>query len=275
MRIDLALTGVILSVAGLLLVARKWNVVTLKNFVGVTIIAIILSVPFLWIYSVYPATWTRMLGVAVQVGTTVIIVLSVVFYRFWRDPERTPVESQGVIISPADGTVIYSRKIPLGCDPVVTKGGKGYTLHELMGVDSFSLEKDVAILGIEMDITNVHVNRCPIEGDVKLVKHVEGKYYSLRKTEAPFLNTRCTTVIANKALTVATVQISSRLVRRIDNYLRPGQDVCLGQRLGMIRFGSLVALVFPDQEGIVIEAIPGQKTQAGVTVLARYRINVE
>ncbi len=275
MRIELALFGIIISIAGMLLLARKWNIATPPNQIGIAIFALIVAIPFLWIYPFYTVTLTRIFCLVGQVLLTFLLVFSIVFYRFWRDPERSPVENKGVIVSSADGKVIYIRQIPQDTIPMISKNGQDYTLHELMGIDLADEKKGLIAIGIEMNLMNVHVNRCPIEGDVKLIRHIRGNFYSLRKVEAPFLNTRCTTLISNKELAVATVQIASRLVRRVDNYLRPGQSVCLGQRLGMIRFGSLVAIIFPDQEDLKVEAFVGQKTLAGISIIARYNQKIE
>lgn len=270
MVMGFVLLGFILSIAGMMLLAGKWNIATLPNLMRTSALAGLIAIPFFWIYPLFLNAWTRIACVALQVLLTLIFAISIVFYRFWRDPERTPVENSKVIVSSADGEVIYIKKFPQGTIPVVSKDGKDYLLHELTGIDLDDHNKGVIIIGIEMNIMNVHVNRCPIEGDVKLVKHIQGKFYSLRKTEAPFLNTRCTTLISNQGLSVVTVQIASRLVRRVDNYLHPGQSVCLGQRLGMIRFGSQVAIICPDRESLKVEAFVGQITRAGISILARY-----
>lgn len=270
MTIQFALLGILLSGVGIFLLARKWNVAKLPNLVGAILIAFVVAIPFLWVYPLFTSPWARVLCIAAQVLLTLIFILTLVFYRFWRDPERIPVETERIIVSSADGEVIYVNKIPYENTPLVSKNGQDYLLNELLGVDLDDQKKGVIVIGIEMSMMNVHVNRCPIEGDVKLIKHIQGNFYSLRKKEAPFLNTRCTTLISNKELSVAIVQIASRLVRRIDNYLYSGQNVSLGQRLGMIRFGSQVAMIFPNREDIKVEAAVGQSIQAGISIIARY-----
>ena len=126
-----------------------------------------------------------------------------------------------------------------------------------------------------MNFLNVHVNRCPIAGQVKLLKHIEGKFISLRKDEAPFVNERLTTIIENASLSLAVVQVASRLVRRIESYLSVGETVSVAQRLGMIRLGSLVAVVLPKREDVRIEVKPGDRATAGISVLARYEVKDE
>ncbi len=121
-----------------------------------------------------------------------------------------------------------------------------------------------------MFMIGIDVNRCPIRGQVKLVKSVPGQFISLRRAEAPFANARCTTLIENDVVNIAVVQIASRLVRQVDSYLRPEQTVALGQRLGMIRFGSQVTVIFPERKDITIEVHLGEAVTAGISVIARY-----
>src|SRR5512139_278032 len=129
----------------------------------------------------------------------------------------------------------------------------------------------VHVIGVGMSLLDVHVNRCPISGQVKLTKHLAGKFLSLGRDEAPFVNERLTTVIENDSLNVAVVQIASRLVRRVQSYLKVAETVSAGQRLGMIRLGSLVAVVLPQREDIDIQVKPGDRVTAGETILARYQ----
>jgi phosphatidylserine decarboxylase len=89
------------------------------------------------------------------------------------------------------------------------------------------------------------------------------------------VNERLTTVIQNASLTLAVVQIASRLVRRVETFVSPGQTVSIGQRLGIIRFGSLVAVVLPQREDVKIEVKVGDRVVAGVSVLARYGASAE
>lgn len=263
-----ALIGAIISVIGMLLIAWKWRLPFQSITPGVFALAIAVAVPFLWIYHTFQSFWTAVVGAGAQVGLSLVIALAIILYRFWRDPERRPPQEEGVVVSPADGQVIFIRSIPGEITPLVVKDGQSYSLRELAGIEL--ADCSMSMIGIEMNILNVHVNRCPIAGQVKLVKSIKGGFISLRNVEAPFANARCTTLIKNDALTVAVVQIASRLVRRVDNYLRPDQAVILGERLGMIRFGSQVTVIFPDRKNVEIQVHIGQAVQAGTSILARY-----
>lgn len=203
-----------------------------------------------------------------QAGLALGLGLALVMWRFWRDPQRVPPRSRGVVLSPADGQVLYVREADESAVPLVTKGRRGYRLGELTGTRLVS--EPAHVVGIEMTFLDVHVNRCPVSGRVRQTEHIGGSFLSLRREEAPFVNERLTTVIENETLTVAVVQIASRLVRRIESYLAPGMAVAAGQRLGVIRLGSLVAVVIPKREGVIITVRPGDRVTAGVSILACY-----
>jgi phosphatidylserine decarboxylase len=69
---------------------------------------------------------------------------------------------------------------------------------------------------------------------------------------------------------VVVVQVASRLVRRVQSYVEVGDSVAPGQRMGMIRFGSLVVMIFPAREDLRVEVELGERVTAGLSVLARY-----
>jgi phosphatidylserine decarboxylase len=130
-------------------------------------------------------------------------------------------------------------------------------------------------VGISMVFTDVHVNRTPIQGVLTFACHKPGKFLSLRREEALNLNERQTLIIENHSedMHVMMVQIASRLVRQIVAYIREGQSVARGQRVGMIRFGSQVDLFLPVCKVSQPEVKIGQRLQAGITVIARYDLS--
>jgi len=265
---DVGMPAIGTTVAALLMsaVAVKWKLPQPAAAIGAVAVAVTTAVPFAWFY---PPAGTALGSTVVLIGQVLVALavgVSLLLVRFWRDPERTPPETEGVVLSAADGVIEYIWHLPADSAPVVSKGGREYRLDELMGT---SLEGAVHVVGVGMSFTDVHVNRCPIPGQVTLTKHIRGSFLSLGRAEAQFVNERLTTVIESGSLTVATVQIASRLVRRIESYLKVGDLVGAGQRLGMIRFGSLVAIVMPDREDVAITVAPGERVTAGVSVLAR------
>jgi phosphatidylserine decarboxylase len=199
---------------------------------------------------------------------TLALSFGILAYRFYRDPERRPPDRNDILVSPADGEVIYVRRVREGVLPVSTKHGRHYSLQELTRTP---LEADEAIVvGIAMNFLDVHVNRAPIAGRITLQRHFPGRFGSLKHAEMVFENERATTVIERDGLQVAIVQIASRLVRQIVSYVTEGEAVSLGQRFGVIRLGSQVDLVLPDRRDLEVLARVGQHLTAGVTAVARF-----
>jgi phosphatidylserine decarboxylase len=191
---------------------------------------------------------------------------SVLAYRFFRDPERDAPTERGVIVSPADGQVIYVRHARRGVLPAVRKHGREYTLEELTRTQLWYA--DAVVVGIAMNFLDVHVNRAPIAGTVTLRRHLAGGFGSLKKPETVFQNERTTTVLERGDLQIAVVQIASRLVRQIVSFIDEGQQVALGQRIGVIRFGSQVDLVLPARHDLQITVRPGTRVRAGTSTVA-------
>ena len=126
---------------------------------------------------------------------------------------------------------------------------------------------DGYLVGISMHLLNVHVNRAPMAGEVTSLIHTPGQFMSLKRPEAATANERMTTVLESGEIRVAVVQIASRLVRRIVSYIDRGQDVALGQRIGMIRFGSQVDVIVPRRDDVRLAVEVGDIVRAGVSVL--------
>jgi phosphatidylserine decarboxylase len=265
--------GFVFSILAMLLLAMKWKLPKLSSLAGIIAVSLAAAMFSLWIYPLCGKSACASVAISGQIVVALILGFSLILLRFWRDPERVPPEEEGVVLSAADGKVISVRTVDKGSMPLVRKSGNDYLLRELTGTST--LASEAHIIDVEMNFLDVHVTRCPISGKVKLQKDIEGKFISLRRDDAPFINARLTTIIENASLTVTAVQVASRLVRHVESYRSEGEMVRIGQRLGMIRFGSLVAVVLPNREGVRIEVKPGDRVTAGVSVLARYENNPE
>ncbi len=245
----------------------KWQVHLKRSIGGAIVFGFIAGV----ITSV-ASSFIGGLSLIPKVALDALLVLgltgSSVAYMFYRDPERIVPEEQQVMLSPADGTVIYVKEIQQGKVPITVKKGRYYELEELAQSDIVS--DGGYLIGIGMNLLNVHVNRAPVNGHVQVAKHIRGEFLSLKRPEALVRNERFTTVINEGQFQVAVVQIASRLVRRIETYLKEGQTVEKGQRIGMIKFGSQVDLVVPALGGCRICVKPGDEVIAGVSVVVDY-----
>src|SRR5262245_16423455 len=221
--------------------AWKWQLGIRRTVLVVLALAVVSDVVVTLIRKVF--VFSDLICSALVWAMTVGSAFALVVFRFYRDPERVAPARNDVIVSPADGKVVYVRRSQDGTLPVSKKGGHSYALTELTKTTLSSNE--TVVVGIGMNFVDVHVNRAPIAGRVTFRRHFPGRFGSLRKPEMVFENERATTVIKGLGLEVAVVQIASRLVRQIAVFVQEGQDVSLGQRLGVIRLGSQVDLVLP------------------------------
>lgn len=261
---DWTIAGLVLSLMTALPLAWKWQLGVLRASIVVSAFA---AVSALVVGSMRNAFALGDLVAAggvwmLSVGATVALLA----YRFYRDPERQAPDRDDVIVSPADGLVIYVRKSEGGMLPVSDKHGRRYPLSELTKTRFTS--DDAVSIGISMNFADVHVNRSPVDGRVTFSRHFPGLFGSLRKPEMLFENERATTVIERDGLQVAVVQIASRLVRQISVFLREGEPVALSQRLGVIRFGSQVDVVLPARSDVRITAKVGERLRAGESIIA-------
>ncbi len=162
---------------------------------------------------------------------------------FFRDPERTVPDGKGIVVSPADGKVIEVYQTEEGRIGPCTK------------------------IAVFMSVFSVHVNRAPISGTVLEVLYKPGAFHvaSLgKKTEA---NERMITYIATDDGIFRVDQVAGLIARRIICWLTPGGKVIQGDRIGLIRFGSLLECYLP--KGYTAACECGQMVQAGTSVIGR------
>jgi phosphatidylserine decarboxylase len=262
--LDAMLIGALLAVLTALPLAWKWKLGVSRVAVAVTICAAIS------IALVAALATAVQLGAIVQAGAvwlvTLALGLSALAYSFYRDPERTGPDRDDVIVSPADGRVIYVHEAESGKLPIADKHGKSYTLEEL--TKTRLRDETAIVIGISLSFLDVHVTRAPVGGRVAIQRHAPGRFGSLRRLEMIFENERSTVVIERNDFQVAVVQIASRLVRRIIDFVTEGDHVMISERLGVIRFGSQVDLVIPKRPECTVSVRPGQQVRAGESIVA-------
>jgi len=258
--------GILLMLITLLPLAWKWQLGVLRIGILVVLMTLLSGLVVGLLEFWFPNT--LLLRVSLTWMLSVLAVFAFLAYRFYRDPERGVPDLHNVIVSPADGKVIYIRRSRDGMLPVSTKHGQQYPLRELTKTPFYTAE--VFVIGISMNFLDVHVNRAPIAGRIAIQRHFPGRFGSLRQTEMIFENERATTIFEKEELQVAVVQIASRLVRQIVSFVAEGQHMTLGQRFGLIRFGSQVDMVVPSYESLELLIKPGDTVKAGLSVIARY-----
>lgn len=187
-------------------------------------------------------------------------------FRFYRDPDRKVCDDDNLIISPADGRIIYIREIKKGEIPISYKGRSKIELKELVKTDV--LKEDGFLIGIMMTLWDVHVNRAPISGKIIFNKHSPGKFLSLKDGNALTANERNVMLFKGESILVGIVQIASKQVRRIVSYISEGDNVEMGQRVGAILLGSQVDLIMMKKRCEIL-VNEGQQVYAGETPLIR------
>ena len=172
---------------------------------------------------------------------------------FFRDPVRTTPKGEGLIVAPADGLVTMITKV----EPP----------RELQGEDGLGADP-VTRVSIFMSVFDVHINRTPIAGEVKRVVYISGKFLNADLDKASEDNERQHFLVEGADGTrIGFTQIAGLVARRIVPWVKPGDVVATGQRVGLIRFGSRVDVYLPA--GTLPEVLLGQRTIAGETIVAR------
>lgn len=174
--------------------------------------------------------------------------LTIWCYYFFRDPIRSVPLDEGLIVSPADGVIsLIEHAVPpeeLGMGP-----------EALLRVSVF------------MNVFNCHVNRMPVAGQIDAIAYRPGKFLNASLDKASADNERNSLAIRTQdGRKVAVVQIAGLVARRIVCFTRVGQTLRMGDRFGLIRFGSRLDVYLP--EGVEPQVALGQTMVAGETVIA-------
>lgn len=252
--------GALLALGFVLPLAWKWELGVQRVAIATAVIAVV-AIGLVEILD--PSDVLRLLLVG---AITVGVDFAILAYRFYRDPDRTaPTSEEDIVVSPADGEVIYVRHAKAGVMPRSTKLGREYELVELTKTPL--RDEDAVVIGIAMSFLDVHINRAPIAGKVRVRQHFPGRFGSLGQPEMVYENERATTVFERDDCEIAIVQIASRLVRQIASYVDVGENVALGQRVGVIRLGSQVDVVLPASM-VRVDVTPGMRVRAGESILA-------
>ena len=122
---------------------------------------------------------------------------------------------------------------------------------------------------IFMSVFNVHVNRSPIEGEIKLQKYYCGRFRPAYKDEVGFDNEHHLLGIENDRIRITVKQIAGILARRIVSWVTMNDKLAQGELYGMIRFGSCLEIVMPRNVEIHVKV--GEKVQGGMTVIGRIK----
>jgi phosphatidylserine decarboxylase len=174
-------------------------------------------------------------------------LFSLFVVRFFRVPERSLVQDDGVVYAPADGTVVIVEPTEVA----------EYLGERRMQVSVF------------MSIWNVHINWFPVGGRVVYYKYHPGKYLVAWHPKSSELNERTTTVVDTGRETILFRQIAGAVARRIVSYAKVGETASQNSQCGFIKFGSRVDLFLPLDAEISVKK--GDKVTGSQTVIARLK----
>ena len=169
---------------------------------------------------------------------------------FFRDPVRVTPVREGIVVAPADGRIAAVVNTPP--PPEVGLG-----------------ERALPRVSIFMSVFNCHVNRSPVSGRIDEIAYHPGAFVSADLDKASEENERNSFLISTGATRIGVVQIAGLVARRIVCFVRKGESVGAGERIGMIRFGSRVDVYLP--EGVRPLVAEGQTAVAGETIIADLR----
>lgn len=174
----------------------------------------------------------------------ILAVLLLVFtLNFFRDPDRTPPKTENVVLSPADGKVLIIKDV----------------------FEKRYLDSEAQQVSIFMSPLNVHVNRIPISGKVEFLNYIEGEYLVAYHDKADSLNERSEIGINYGDGKLLFTQVAGFVARRIVYELKLNDEVKIGERFGMIKFGSRVDVIIPKDWKIKVNE--GETVKAGETIL--------
>jgi len=173
----------------------------------------------------------------------ITVLLLALFLWFFRDPERRIPSSENVAVSSADGKVVE----------VCETEFEGTKYQKV---------------SVFMNIFSVHVNRVPLSGVVKSIRHVEGKFLNAAKPEASIENERNIIVFNTPHGDVICVQVAGLVARRTVCNVKVGDTLSTGDRYGLIKFSSRVDHYFPLEFNITVRE--DDNVKAGESVLATF-----
>src|SRR3954447_7110994 len=186
-----------------------------------------------------------------------LVGLTIWIAAFFRDPVRTTPRGDKLIIAPADGLVTMIARV---APPAELRGAEGLA------------DGDYTRVSIFMSVFDVHINRAPISGRVRRIAYVPGKFVNADLDKASEDNERQHLLIeSSDGVRIGFTQIAGLVARRILAFVREGDVVEAGQRIGLIRCGGRVDVFLPA--GTAPRVLLGQRSIGGETVIGEIGID--
>ncbi len=198
---------------------------------------------------ILPTAGLAVLFVMLGIGVLAFLffLFACAFTYFFRDPDRVPPPGEQLIVAPADGEV-------LGVEPVDSPAG---------------IDGPANRVTIFLSLYDVHIVRSPLAAAVAAVDHHAGKFLPAYKPEAGEHNESTTLALKGGRVDAVMKMIVGVAARRIKSFVKPGETVVRGQKVGLMFFGSRVELTLPAR--VAIKAVLHDKVKAGETVIGEVR----
>lgn len=206
-----------------------------------TILAMLISTAIL----TTGAILTPYLHLSILAGISFLLTGVTVY--FFRDPERTVPTETNIVLSPADGKVVEIKE----------------------EFESSYLNMPSTRVSIFLSLFDVHVNRAPLAGTVGYFRYQRGSFVKAYKSEASEVNEQTIIGIENGTHRILFKQIAGILARRIVCHIREGHQVKLGERFGIIKFGSRVDLFLPEDMAVKVKL--HQSVKGGESIIGVFR----
>lgn len=198
--------------------------------------------------------------IAILVGVTIVLgvtlspywsivpgVLAAFVMFFFRNPRRNVPNDSSLILSPADGTVMSVSEV----------------------FEEQFLNAPGIKVSVFLSVFDVHVNRSPVEGDIKFQQYTCGRFKPAFKATAGFENERHSIGLECGEMKILVTQVAGLIARRIVSWVTLGSLLEQGQRYGMIKFGSCTEVVVPLSVEILVKK--GDRVKGGETIIGRVR----
>lgn len=198
---------------------------------GIFVISVLLAI-------ILPFYYKIAISFMISCGLLFLVILF-----FFRDPKREPIKAQNAILSPADGTVL------------------GISEEE----ENDFLKEKVKKISIFLSLFDVHIQRAPMSGSIEFFKYVPGRFHPAWKKSASEKNERNFIGIKNEDFKILLCQIAGTLARRTVTWVKTGDRINAGERIGLIKFGSRVEIFIP--KNVVLNIKIKDKVKAGETVI--------
>lgn len=195
--------------------------------------------------------WLRWPNVGTGILFFLLLALWLLVLYFFRDPNRQVVDEPGLVIAPGDGEIVA----------IIQELEPRYLQTQALRVSMF------------LSLTDVHVQRTPLGGQVTLVNHQRGQFLQAFRPEASEVNEYIAMITESRYGRVLIKQIAGILARRCVNMARPGDVLTTGQRFGLIKFSSRLDLFLPTNAQLLIKI--GDKVYGGLTPIARLQPHKE